>query len=818
MRLIILFILFTSNILAQKDLGHALVVRVNPSFLDTGIINNKNSSGGIFFEFCNKFGKLAIDSINKKYNCQLGEIKLEKLFLSMQTYDTISIGRQGQKVVVPPFWATFTFYFSNLIELKEYKLILDNSYPLIAYSHRFFELEFESVPNDTYYDFQKGLKNNSIPNADIKVDEAWDIETGKRFIKVGVFDSGIDSSHEDLEVLSGCICYENNGFLDYSFGSDKLGHGTSVAGIIAAKRNNNIGISGIAGGDGSDSSGVSLLDFRLTDSIGTFSRFGVGVGLIDASRRVGTYYDWVQDDPLTLSELQNQSNPGYGIHIANHSYNLKVYPFNRPSEIGVGDSIFIDDVDEPTINECYLCREAFLFSLKNGVINVVSRGNRTSSAFTNIGIPKVPTIYDDSWIISVGSSDISGDFIDSVEYLLNGYTSYIGRSVDLIAPGTKSTVYTTKSTHLNTGLAYRHFNGTSAAAPHASGVAALLLSKYNKPCYSNINLDPADVEYILQKSASDLKTANYDDSTGWGRLNAKKALDMIDFPNFQIIHPQNTPSNIELLELDTIHIYLNQPIYEECNGPIGTNFTPPLNKFYKAKRYHYELTYDFSNYITNNTQLVDSWVRYSQTNSALKIQDTSYTLGILGNTGQLTNILHVDTFTIEPYAYITNVDTLNSTIKLNGYYYNFINQMDNQFSNVINNLDFWYPLNPFLNTPNLAFSIYIFDSTLTSRYDFPCDSSNLLVDPTIGIINTFSQEINIYIYPNPSTGQIKIEALNNPLNGQLKLTNLEGRDIYNVEIINKKDCVLNFENLPNGVYFIEFQSGKNKISKKWIKL
>jgi hypothetical protein len=144
--------------------------------------------------------------------------------------------------------------------------------------------------------------------------------------------------------------------------------------------------------------------------------------------------------------------------------------------------------------------------------------------------------------------------------------------------------------------------------------------------------------------------------------------------------------------------------------------------------------------------------------------------------------------------------------------------MDNQFSNVINNLDFWYPLNPFLNTPNLAFSIYIFDSTLTFRYDFPCDSSNLLVDPTIGIINTFSQEINIYIYPNPSTGQLKIEAFNNPLNGQLKLTNLEGRDIYNVEIINKKDCVLNFENLPSGVYFIEFQSGKNKISKKWIKL
>jgi hypothetical protein len=116
----------------------------------------------------------------------------------------------------------------------------------------------------------------------------------------------------------------------------------------------------------------------------------------------------------------------------------------------------------------------------------------------------------------------------------------------------------------------------------------------------------------------------------------------------------------------------------------------------------------------------------------------------------------------------------------------------------------------------MAFSIYIFDSTLIDRYDFPCDSSNLLLDTNVSLNEININDINIY--PNPSDGILNIESFSNILNGKLKLTNLEGRTVYNVEVKNKKEYKLNFDNLPSGVYFIEFQSEKKNIAKKWIKL
>jgi hypothetical protein len=817
----LLLFIFSSCInflFSQKELGLSQVVRLNPAFLDEAKINDHSLIRGELKDFCNNKGLRQLDSLEKVFDITLKNINVEKLFLFLSTIDTISTGRQGQKVPIPPFWATFSFNFDSENQNFEYLKILKRCYPMVIYNHPFFEIEFQAQVNDPYFDSQLGFKNINAPDADINMEEAWDISSGKSFVKVGVFDSGIDAHHEDLNVLTGCPCYENTGFINYNFGYDKLGHGTSVAGIIGAKNNDSIGVAGIAGGGINGEDGISLIDFKLTDSIGTFSRLGVGIGLIDASRSVGSYYDWSSSPLPDEVDFASNMNPGYGISIANHSYNMKVYPFNRPLGGGeVGDSIFIDDVDAPLISECYLCREAFLFSLKNGVVNVVSRGNKTNPNAPPEGYPKVPSIYDDSWIISVGSSDKNGGFIDSTEAAENGYVSYIGKSVDIIAPGTKSTVYTTKTTHLNNALHYRNFNGTSAAAPHVSGVAALLLSKYNKPCYSNINLEPADVEYILQKSAKDVGDLLYDNHTGWGLLDAKKALDMIDYPKLQIVHPISDPINFDVISIDTIHFYLNAPIYNDYSGPIGQFFNPAINYNYKAIRYNIELTYDFSNYVTPNTQLLDTWIRYSQTNSGMLINDTSYSLGYLGSTGQLTNILNIDTFKVEPYAYIQNVDTINNKITLRGYYYNFIKQMDQFLLIEEDSLDFWYPVNPYALMPKMSYSIYILDSTLDSRYDFPCDSTNQLIDTTLHL-NTYKGD-RLIIYPNPSNDKLTIDGLDPTAYGILNVFNMN-MQLIDKEIINSntKSRTLNLADLPSGIYFIEYKTKDYQIMKKWVKL
>lgn len=53
-----------------------------------------------------------------------------------------------------------------------------------------------------------------------------------------------------------------NGYISWSEAAD-TGHGTHVAGTIAAVNNNGIGVSGIAGGDGTDNSGVKIMSCQL---------------------------------------------------------------------------------------------------------------------------------------------------------------------------------------------------------------------------------------------------------------------------------------------------------------------------------------------------------------------------------------------------------------------------------------------------------------------------------------------------------------------------------------------------------------------------
>jgi len=97
---------------------------------------------------------------------------------------------------------------------------------------------WQPQPND-YTSYQYNLEL-------IDVIRAWDIETGKENITVAIIDSGIDTDHDEfvgrISELSYNAYSEQVG-IEYI--EDDLGHGTNVAGIIAAARNNNLGIDGI---------------------------------------------------------------------------------------------------------------------------------------------------------------------------------------------------------------------------------------------------------------------------------------------------------------------------------------------------------------------------------------------------------------------------------------------------------------------------------------------------------------------------------------------------------------------------------------------
>lgn len=813
---------------AQME-NNGITVRLNHQLLDFSRIDDPGFSTGKIGDFLNDRGRKYLQSEMYQF---LENFSFTKIFDNLKTADSISISQNGDEISIPPFWATFHVKVPGNLSVKKVLASLNNAYPLVIYAHYNYPGEFLGIPNDSLFSNQHSLQSGTYPNGHIYMDSAWNMETGKRHIKVGVFDSGIDTTHPDLksQVLIGHGYNLEVDTYSTSWGTDVTGshgHGTSVAGIIGAKRNNSIGTSGIAGGDGTNASGVSLIDFRLSPGLHAEN---ISKAVIDAARSVGSYYDWSLNGSNPNEDSYWSNASGYGIHVGNNSFTIKIANTSQIDTLGgnkqINDTTVVGWPDDPTPQDCLLCREAYLFSLKNGVVMVAASGNgyyptgggSPSSYYTPSNA--FPQNYDDSWIINVGGAGTNGEWFDGSNGLSyeNFWYAEIHKDLDIIAPATQAMIYTTASVFAQDSISrYAKFSGTSAAAPHAAGVAALLLSKYNQNCYTNSNLDMADVEYILEHSARDVRTVGPDHYTGYGLLDAHKALKMIDFPKYQIIHPDITPNSVTETASDTITLYLNKPLFSGGHGPIDSNFPLQLSSYYRVIRKEIKTTYNFSSYIFPSTQILAYWTRPSQTNSLRRIEDTlTYNDPISGL------IITSDTFKIEPNAEIISFNP-SGNLTLKGYYYHFIGLYDSPY-NFYGNLqgqDYWYPVNPSLQLPRMAYSIYLKDS-LASLYTFSCDSLNPLVDTLLNLSPNISSN-PLFLYPNPSNGILKIGSIQNNFN-------LKSIEIFGVNGVLSEQRFLsgeapsasyefNFGELANGLYTLVLITDDNKrYIKKWSKL
>jgi subtilisin family serine protease len=123
------------------------------------------------------------------------------------------------------------------------------------------------TPNDPLYPQQWNASQPS--DADIDLDLAWDVSTGSPGVIIAILDTGCDYNHPDL---AGALLPGFNFIANNNNAQDDHGHGTSCAGIAAARANNGIGIAGVA-------FNCQVLPVKVLNAGGSGSWAGVASGV-----------------------------------------------------------------------------------------------------------------------------------------------------------------------------------------------------------------------------------------------------------------------------------------------------------------------------------------------------------------------------------------------------------------------------------------------------------------------------------------------------------------------------------------------------------
>ncbi len=142
--------------------------------------------------------------------------------------------------------------------------------PNVAFAEFNWQINAAELPNDPKFKKQWGL--NQKDDHDIDAPEAWDIEQGDASILVAVIDTGVLYTHPDLDDGRVRTDIDKDFVNNDDDALDDHGHGTHVAGIIAAETNNAEGIAGIC-------RACQILPIKVLDSGGSGSAEGVASGI-----------------------------------------------------------------------------------------------------------------------------------------------------------------------------------------------------------------------------------------------------------------------------------------------------------------------------------------------------------------------------------------------------------------------------------------------------------------------------------------------------------------------------------------------------------
>ena len=272
------------------------------------------------------------------------------------------------------------------------------------------------TPNDSLFTTDPSLGVGQWGLRVAQVDKAWDVVRGSPTVIVAVVDTGVDANHPDLvgATLPGAT-FVSSPDPSCALGSlvDDNGHGTHVAGLIAANANNGTGIAGAA-------FGVRVLPVKALDCTG-------GGLLSDVAQGV----TWATD---------------HGARIINVS-------------IGSDSDLFV-------------LHDAIRYALAHNVLVVAAAGNCgvASVRCAALNAPQYPGAYPESLAVgATGTADQHAGF--------SNVDAYVGISAPGVMIWSTTPTYPTTLSRANESTqSYAAFSGTSQASPLVAAVAALVLS------------------------------------------------------------------------------------------------------------------------------------------------------------------------------------------------------------------------------------------------------------------------------------------------------------------------------------------------------
>ncbi|MBF0386710.1 MAG: S8 family serine peptidase [Candidatus Omnitrophica bacterium] len=376
--------------------------------------------------------------------------------------------------------------------------------PSVEYVQPDYRVKANWLPDDPLF------KDHSLWGMEkISAPLAWDITKGEGVV-IAVVDTGVDINHPDItaniwsnpnEIPGNKLDDDGNGLVDDVFGwnyqsgnnntMDVYGHGTHVAGTIAAVGNNATGVIGVA-------PLAKIMPVKGLADDGTGNVSDLAAGIVYAAEQ--------------------------GADVINNSWGC----------VGACPS---DPVVEAAVRT----------AVGLGSVVVFAAGNDSGMNVTEYSPQNMPEV------ITVAASD----GVDKTASFSN-----IGDLVSVSAPGTGIL-------SLQAGtMRYVSYQGTSMAAPHVSGVAALILAQYPGLC-------PEVVKAIIEDTAVPASVP------GKGRLNAAQAVDPAKIAPVYVASYEmpelagNMDGRVQPGELVSVKLKLQAPAGEVRNVVLGLSSADP---------------------------------------------------------------------------------------------------------------------------------------------------------------------------------------------------------------------------------------------------